>query len=111
MKAAGERHLWDKYQEEKQQGKDETAAKHQAAKKQDEDVEMQVDWHEFVVVEKIDLYDDEEMKMILEEEEAEEARRRQEEHQRNMIRMQIQENEQLIHMPEVVIQSAESQPV
>jgi len=40
---------------------------------------MQGDWHEFVVVEKIDLYDDEEMKMIQEEEEAEEARMRQEE--------------------------------
>jgi hypothetical protein len=27
-----------------------------------------IDWHEFVVVEKIDLYDDEEMKMIEENE-------------------------------------------
>lgn len=59
---------------------------------------MQVDWHEFVVVEKIDLYDDEEMKMIEEEEEAEEARRRQEEQQR-VIKMRIQENEQLSNMP------------
>ena len=61
-------------------------------------MEMQVDWHEFVVVEKIDLYDDEEMKMIQEEEEAEEARLRQEEQQR-VIKMRIQENEQLINMP------------
>jgi hypothetical protein len=75
MKSAGERHLWDRYQEEK---RGEEGTKQQQAKKE-EDVEMQVDWHEFVVVEKIDLYDDEEMRMIQEEEEAEEARLRNEE--------------------------------
>jgi hypothetical protein len=29
---------------------------------------QEIDWHEFVVVEKIDLYDDEEMKLIEETE-------------------------------------------
>ncbi len=45
-------------------------------------VDQQIDWHEFVVVEKIDLYDDEEMKMIEEAEAAEEELRRIEEQQR-----------------------------
>ena len=71
---------------------------------------MQVDWHEFVVVEKIDLYDDEEMRMIQEEEEAEEARIRHEEQQK-LIRQRILENEQLINMPmeEVGIESQPAQ--
>ena len=76
MKSSGERYLWDKYQEEKQKGEEGKQAQQPA--KKDEDVEMQVDWHEFVVVETINLYDDEEMRMIQEEEEAEAARQRQE---------------------------------
>lgn len=31
-------------------------------------IDQQIDWYDFVVVEKIDLYDDEEMKMIEEQE-------------------------------------------
>ena len=69
---------------------------------------MQVDWHEFVVVEKIDLYYDEEMRMIQEEEEAEEARIRHEEQQK-LIRQRILENEQLINMPMEEV-GIESQP-
>jgi hypothetical protein len=33
-----------------------------------EETPMDIDWHDFVVVEKIELYDDEEMRMINEEE-------------------------------------------
>jgi G3E family GTPase len=33
----------------------------------------QIDWHDFVVVEKIDLYDDEEMKAIEDQEREEQA--------------------------------------
>ena len=57
---------------------------------------MDVDWGDFVVVGKIDLYDDEEMKMIEENEhnEAEQLRR-----QSKNIMAQIEENEQFIAMP------------
>lgn len=35
-------------------------------------MDQQIDWYDFVVVEKIDLYDDEEMKMMEEQEGEEE---------------------------------------
>lgn len=85
LRATGDRYLWDKYQEEKRQ---EEAAnpqlqQQQAQLQQQEDAQMMdIDWGDFVVVGKIDLYDDEEMKMIEDNNEseaaaAEEALRRQ----------------------------------
>ena len=56
---------------------------------------MDVDWGDFVVVGKIDLYDDEEMKMIEENENEAEVLRKQ---SKNLI-AQIEENEQFIAMP------------
>ena len=48
-----------------------------------------IDWHDFVVVEKIDLYDDEEMK---DEEDAEAEEMREKERLSEQIRKQIEEN-------------------
>ena len=56
---------------------------------------MDVDWGDFVVVGKIDLYDDEEMKMIEDNENEAEVLRKQ---SKNLI-AQIEENEQFIAMP------------
>ena len=56
---------------------------------------MDVDWGDFVVVGKIDLYDDEEMKMIEENENEAEVLKKQ---SKNLI-AQIEENEQFIAMP------------
>lgn len=60
-------------------------------------IDQQIDWYDFVVVEKIELYDDEEMKMIVDAEK-EEAKGSLEQVQRHIIQ-QIEENEQLINMP------------
>ena len=59
----------------------------------------QIDWYDFVVVEKIDLYDDEEMKLINEAEAAEQRQKEIEAQQKLMIMQQIEENEQLIANP------------
>jgi splicing factor 3A subunit 1 len=72
LRQAGERYLWDRYQEEEAKKREEGGAalkNGQAA----QDEEMQIDWHDFVVVEKIDLYDDEEMRAIEEQEQHEAA--------------------------------------
>mmetsp|Transcript_8181 Transcript_8181/g.6096 ORF Transcript_8181/g.6096 Transcript_8181/m.6096 type:complete len:97 (+) Transcript_8181:875-1165(+) len=54
-----------------------------------------IDWHDFVVVEQIDLYD-EEMKQ---ESEEEAAFRLENERKENLIRRQIEENQQMLSMP------------
>ena len=84
LKTTGDRYLWDRYQEDKraEEGQPKTAQQ-QAPLDEQMQVDQQIDWYEFVVVEKIDLYDDEEMKMI-EEAEAEEELRRIEEQQRQI---------------------------
>ena len=56
---------------------------------------IDVDWGDFVVVGKIDLYDDEEMKMIEDNENEAEVLRKQ---SKNLI-AKIEENEQFIAMP------------
>lgn len=56
---------------------------------------IDVDWGDFVVVGKIDLYDDEEMKMIEDNENEAEVLKKQ---SKNLI-AQIEENEQFIAMP------------
>lgn len=73
LRATGERYLWDKYQEEeaKKRAEDPMAAAQAIRAQEDQmmvDQSNQIDWQDFVVVEKIDLYDDEEMKMIEEAE-------------------------------------------
>jgi len=55
-----------------------------------------IDWHDFVMVEQIDLYDDEEMKV---EGDEEEARRLENEKKQELIRKQIEENQQILSMP------------
>jgi hypothetical protein len=47
-------------------------------------IDQQIDWYDFVVVEKIELYDDEEMKMIVDAEK-EEAKGSLEQVQRHII--------------------------
>jgi hypothetical protein len=73
MKAAGERHLWERQRDEEQRlkGDDEFALNNETPMEIDT-----IDWHDFVVVEKIDLYEDEEMK---DEEDEEERRLREQE--------------------------------
>lgn len=68
---------------------------------------MEVDWGDFVVVGKIDLYDDEEMKMIEDNEhnEAEALRR-----QSKYLSAQIHENEQFIAMPIPEMQQQQPAP-
>ena len=54
LKSAGERYLWEKMREEENKEEE-----------QNEEKDMEIDltdWHDFVIVEKIDLYEDEEMK-------------------------------------------------
>lgn len=62
-------------------------------------VDSQIDWHDFVVVEKIELYDDEEMKMIVDAEREAEGLTAHHEQQQRLIMKQIEENEQLINAP------------
>ena len=66
MKSGGERHLWERMKDEEHRlkGEDELNNRDEAMMEIDT-----IDWHDFVVVEKIDLYDDEEMKNDEEEEE------------------------------------------
>ena len=62
MRIAGQRHLWEKAKEEEHRLRvQENGDIDYKEGEDDMDVDM-VDWHDFVVVEKIDLYDDEEMK-------------------------------------------------
>jgi splicing factor 3A subunit 1 len=74
LKTAGDRYLWDKYQEEEHKKRGEEAGGAKAAQVSEEQMQIdQIDWHDFVVVEKIDLYDDEEMKAIEDQEREEQA--------------------------------------
>lgn len=73
---------------------------------------MQVDtieWHEFVVVEKIELYDDEEMKAV----EDEEILRQQVEQARykEQVKQMMEENEQIIQNPTAVPPQVQSKTV
>lgn len=61
----------------------------------------QIDWHDFVVVEKIELYDDEEMKMIEEEEQERLEKEREAERVQEQIRKQIEENQQILQGPQM----------
>ena len=60
-------------------------------------IDQQIDWYDFVVVEKIELYDDEEMKMIVDAEK-EDTKGSLEQVQRHIIQ-QIEDHEQLINAP------------
>jgi hypothetical protein len=54
--------MWDKLQDEKHK-KRMAGGKETNKEQDDEQMQMDtIDWYDFVVVEKIDLYDDEEMK-------------------------------------------------
>ena len=60
-----------------------------------------IDWHEFVVVEQIDLYEDQELldEQAKVEEEERKAKEEAERIKQEMIKMQIQENQAILTMP------------
>lgn len=55
LKAGAQRQMYDEYKQQLQQTTADTAA-------QDEEMTEDLDWENFVVVEKIDIYDDAEMR-------------------------------------------------
>ncbi len=60
----------------------------------------QIEWHDFVVVEKIDLYDDEEMKMMDEEDQ----QMKEQEKIKDQIMQQIAENQEIINAPQTFME-------
>lgn len=71
MRSAGDRYLWDKIQEEERMRSDQQADQSNPQKDEEQMQIEAIDWHDFVVVEKIDLYDDEEMRLQEEQEQQE----------------------------------------
>ena len=90
LRSAGERYLWEKMQDEEHRKKNDKEDDNK-----DEQMQDNIDWYDFVVVEKIDLYDDEEMKEVEEQEEKAAIKQLS-----SQIKQQIEENQALLKGPE-----------
>ena len=91
LRSAAERYLWERRQDEEQRRKAEEMGGEDEEMGGNQEEEA-IEWHDFVVVEKIELYDDEEMKAIEEEERGVKEREQEEKNKKMQIKQQIEEN-------------------